>query len=476
MLRFPNTQETRLRRIGRSRALAPFTVYFPRRFVRAVPGPITRAGSVTQSSNDANATRLSRGDEVFIGLIVFLGGMTSIGTELSVSRLIAPFFGDSTFIWANVIGLTLTFLAIGYWLGGRLADRYPRPWVLYSITALAAVWCALLPYLARPILQVSLDAFDDVAVGAFYGSLLGVLLILSVPITLLGFVSPYAIRLRVPDVTHAGNTSGNIYALGTVGSIAGSFLPVLVLIPWVGTRRTFLILGALLFIPSVIGLLRVRAMPQAALATVLAVAVAIVSLSAPAGRSGPPRAERSSTKPSRATTTSRSCRTVRPSSFPSTRDTPRIRSTIRRDPLTRGPWDYFMVAPLFYPQTGPAAIDNALLIGLAGGTVAKQLTAAYGPIPIDGVEIDPAIAEVGREWFDMTEPNLNVIINDGRYVLRTSDETVRPDRRRRLQAALHPLPAHNPGVLPGGARSPDTRRCRGHQCRAHRDVTTGWST
>src|SRR5680860_771509 len=238
------------------------------------------AGTLTQPapSNSGSISKLSRSDDLFICLIVFLGGLTSIGAEISASRLIAPFFGDSTFIWANVIGLTLTYLAIGYWLGGKLADRYPRLWLLYSITAMAAVWSAMLPYLAQPILQFSLDAFSDVDVGAFYGSLLGVLLILAVPITLLGFVSPYAIRLRMVDVDHAGNTSGNTYALGMIGSIMGSFLPVLVLIPWVGTRRTFLILGGLLFIPSIIGLLRLRAAPHAAFATALAVAVGIVSI------------------------------------------------------------------------------------------------------------------------------------------------------------------------------------------------------
>jgi spermidine synthase len=92
-------------------------------------------------------------------------------------------------------------------------------------------------------------------------------------------------------------------------------------------------------------------------------------------------------------------------------------------PLTGGPWDYFMAAPLFIPTSTTASIDNALLIGLAGGTVAKQLTLGYGPIPIDGVEIDGEIARVGRQYFDMTEPNLNVIINDGRYILRTSTES-----------------------------------------------------
>lgn len=377
---------------------------------------------MTQDSHDRASIPISRGDDAFIGLIVFLGGMTSIGTELSASRLIAPFFGDSTFIWANVIGLTLTYLAIGYWLGGKLADRYPRLWVLYTITATAAAWSALLPYLARPILQFSLDAFDEVAVGAFYGSLLGVLLILAVPITLLGFVSPYAIRLRMTDVGHAGNTSGNTYALGTVGSIAGSFLPVLLLIPWVGTRRTFLILGLLLFIPSLIGLLRLRAMPQVAMASTLAVAVATVSLVQAGGAIRPAQGGELVYE---SESSDNYIQVVRDgSAYELSLNEGHATHSIYdpSQPLTQGPWDYFMVAPLFNPLTGPATIDNALLIGLAGGTVSKQLTAAYGPIPIDGVEIDGEIAEVGREWFAMTEPNLNVIVEDGRYVLRTSDE------------------------------------------------------
>jgi len=380
------------------------------------------AGSVADSLPRRDEPALSRHDDLFIRLIVFLGGMTSIGTELSVSRLIAPFFGDSTFIWANLIGMTLTFLAIGYWLGGRVADRYPRLWVLYTITAAAAVWCAILPFLARPILQFSLRAFDQVAVGAFYGSLMGVLLILSVPITLLGFVSPYAIRLRISTVKEAGHTSGNIYALGTVGSIAGSFLPVLVLIPWVGTVRTFLILGALLFIPSVIGLVRLRAVPQLASAAASA-AMVVVIVAVNAG--GPIRPAQGGELVYETESRDNYIQVVQDGSSTELslnegHATHSIYDPTR--PLTRGPWDYFMVAPLFYPTTAAARIDNALLIGLAGGTVSKQLTAAYGPIPIDGVEIDPEIAEVGREYFAMNEPNLNVIVEDGRYALRTTDK------------------------------------------------------
>jgi len=364
----------------------------------------------------------SRGDRAHLRLIVFLTGLTSIGTEISASRLIAPYFGESTFIWANVIGFTLTFLSLGYWLGGRLADRFPRAWVLYAVTSIAAIACMLLPAVSQPILRVSLDAFDDVDVGAFFGSLVAVLLILAVPITLMGFVSPYAIRLLVPDVSHAGNTSGNTYALGTVGSIAGSFLPALLLIPWVGTRRTFLILGTLLLVPSVIGLVRSRVRPGAlaAVATGIAVITATVF-----GDGGPIRRAEEGTIVYETESSDNYVQVVQNGSATELflNDGHAIHSLYDpAQPLTGGPWDYFMVAPLFYPQTGLAKVGNALLIGLAGGTVSTQLTAAYGPIPIDGVEIDPEIARVGRHWFGMTQSNLNVIVADGRYVLRSSTQ------------------------------------------------------
>jgi hypothetical protein len=102
-----------------------------------------------------------------LGPLVFTGGMTSIGIELAASRLLAPYFGSSTFIWANLIGLTLAYLSLGYYIGGRLADRFPRPWLLYVVTGVAAFSAGQIPYLARPILSASLSSFDRVAVGAF---------------------------------------------------------------------------------------------------------------------------------------------------------------------------------------------------------------------------------------------------------------------------------------------------------------------
>lgn len=369
------------------------------------------------------ADRLTRADDIWIRLIVFLGGMTSIGTELAATNLIAPYFGESTFIWATVIGLTMTFLAIGYSLGGRVADNYPRAWLLYFATAIAAIAAGFLPFFSRPILRSSLDAFADYDVGAFYGALVGVLFMLAIPITLLGFVTPYAIRLRLHHVEEAGNTSGNIYALSTIGSIAGSFLPVLILIPWIGTSRTFLVLSLLLLVPSLLGLFRLRAIRPAVVAIGLSVAMVAANLwvgqqPIRAAQVGEVIYETESSDNYIQVTQDGSRRLL------SLNDGHAIHSIY--DPtnlLTGGPWDYFMVGPLFAPQDGAAELDRVLLIGLAAGTASKQITVGYGPVPIDGVEIDPEIVRVGREYFDMNEPNLNVIIEDGRYVLRTTGQT-----------------------------------------------------
>lgn len=356
--------------------------------------------------------------------IVFLGGLSSVGIELATSRLVAPYFGSSTFIWANLIGLTLTFLSIGYWIGGRVADRSPRPALLFTITAFASFFAGLIPVMSTEILSGALTAFDEVNVGAFYGSLIGVLLLLAVPVSLLGFVTPFAIRLRLNAISRAGNIAGNIYALSTVGSIAGSFLPVLVFIPLFGTRITFLILALSLLVPSIVGLMLVGAFGRTGLGVILVVVLVLLNWVNDVGAIRPADRGRlvyeTESDSNYIQVLEQQGKTLL-----ALNEGHAIHSIY--DPsnlLTQGPWDYFMVGPLF---NGPAAtaVDRALVIGLAGGTTARQLTTAYGPIPIDGVEIDPEIARIGREYFGLDDSslrNVNVIVNDGRYFLRTSSD------------------------------------------------------
>lgn len=355
-------------------------------------------------------------------LLVFAGGFASIGVELTVSRLIAPYFGSSTFIWASLIGLTLTFLSLGYYLGGKAADRWPHAKILYLLAVLAAVAIAIIPVVARPMLLASLIAFQEIDAGAFYGSLVGTLLLLAIPITLLGFVSPFAIRLQVANVASAGETAGSLYALSTLGSIAGSFLPVLLLIPFLGVTATFLLLSLALLLPALAGLVAIQARKVALTAALLALAVPAAAMAAPrdirpADRGTLVHEEESAynyiqvvNQDGRNLLILNEGRAVHSVYDPA-------------NLLTGGPWDYFMAAPLLVteqPNVDPAP-QNALIIGLAGGTTARQLTAAYGPIPIAGVEIDPAIARVAAEYFALGDlPNVTVEVADGRYALRTS--------------------------------------------------------
>jgi predicted membrane-bound spermidine synthase len=198
-------------------------------------------------------------------------------------------------------------------------------------------------------------------------------------------------------------------------------LPTFLLVPVFGTRDTFLILAFALLVPAGGALLLAGARrPFAFVCGLLAVAVLVPALD-DAGLVRPPQRgvvlheAESAYNYIQVVDRNGQIRL----SLNEGHATHSIYDPTR--PLTGGPWDYFMLGPYFNPATTPRDVDSLLLIGLAAGTVAKQFTAAYGPIPIDGVEIDPEIAEIGREYFDMNEPNLNVIVADGRYFLSDTD-------------------------------------------------------
>ncbi len=359
---------------------------------------------------------------VLIKAIVFVGGMSSIGIELSASRLIAPYFGDSTFIWANLIGLTMLYLAIGYRFGGRVADRRPDPVLLFTLTAVAGLAVAMIPIISKPILRISMSAFDSVSVGAFYGSLLAVLILFAVPMTLFGFVSPFAIRLTVDDVDSSGSTSGSIYALGTIGSIAGSFLPVLILIPLVGTAKTFYIMAGLLVSLSIIGLWTLTGARRTApvIAATLAV-IAFVGFLDDGSIKPPYRGElvyETESMYNYIQILQEGNRTLL-----ALNEGQAIHSIYDPTTLTTGgPWDYFTLGPLFAENFDQGDVDSALIVGLAGGTAARELSVAYPGIVIDGVEIDQKIADLGFEYFGLEDvPLLTTYVEDGRWFLERTD-------------------------------------------------------
>ena len=197
---------------------------------------------------------LSESQRRYLYFTVFTSGMTTLAIELAASRLLGNIFGTSNLVWACIIGLILIYLTAGYFIGGKWADRYPHPRTMYVILVWGAFLSGLIPLPAGPILRLAADAFDQLQVGILGGAFTGMLILFCVPVTLLGTISPFAIRLAIRHPAEAGRVSGRIYAVSTLGSFLGTFISVLILIPTVGTYRTFLIFGALLSLVAVIGL------------------------------------------------------------------------------------------------------------------------------------------------------------------------------------------------------------------------------
>ena len=341
-----------------------------------------------------------------------IGGLASLGIEFAAARLLAPFFGQSLFIWGTLIGLILIYLTIGYYAGGRLADRRPDSRLLFQLTAAAALLTAVIPIVSRPILSGAQSGFAQVSVGLVLGSLISVIVLFAAPVILLGMVSPFVIRLRIRELETAGNAAGAVYALSTLGSILGTFVPVFWLIPTYGTRPTIFILALLLGVISAAGLYEPGRRRLYLLIPVLIVIIALLS-------GGAIRAATYGTRVFETESAYSYIQVVK--SGTETQLLLDEGSAVHSiyDPTslyTHGYWDDVLLAPYFGSGRVPGRVA---LVGLAGGTVARQFTAIDGPIPIDGVELDPKIVDVGRRYFHMTEPNLHVTVADGRYWMAT---------------------------------------------------------
>ncbi len=358
----------------------------------------------------------------YLYFAVFSSGMTTLALELAASRLIGVAFGTSNLVWASIIGLILIYLTIGYFIGGWWADRSPRADTMYQIMAWSAFTAGLAPLIARPVLTLASNAFDQLQLGILVGSFTAVLILFSVPVTLLGTISPFAIRLAITDPLKAGKTSGMIYAISTLGSFVGTFLPVLVLIPVVGTTLTFIIFSLFLLLVALTGLWLVGKKKNALSLLwmlILLIVFAVYTTSRPLKNTKGQIYETESAYNYIQVVESDGYRLLR------LNEGQGVHSVWHPDQLDyAGPWEQFLAAPFFnQPQITPDDVKSMAIIGLAAGTVARQATQVFGPIPIDGYEIDDEIIRVGQVYFDMNLPNLTAIAQDGRLGLEQSQQT-----------------------------------------------------
>jgi spermidine synthase len=350
---------------------------------------------------------------------VFSSGLVTLTVELTASRLLGNVFGTSNLVWASIIGLILIYLTLGYFLGGKLADKRPEPKIFFSVMLWGAFTAGGVPVVSRPLLRAAAQAFDQLQMGDLLGSFVVVMVLFVVPITLLGMVSPFAIRLAITKPEEAGMISGRIYAISTLGSFIGTFLPVLLLIPLLGTTNTFISASLFLMAVALVGLGRsegwrkvIRWLWMPVLLALFAVLWASGALKNTPGQVFEVESPYNYIE------------VLQENGYTLLRlnDGQGIHSMYHPNDLDyKGPWKQFLAGPFYYPDQRPSDIERIAIIGLAAGTTARQATAVFGEIPIDGYEIDPKIIEIGQQYFGMTMPNLNAYAVDGRWGLFTSE-------------------------------------------------------
>ncbi len=349
-------------------------------------------------------------------ILVFTVGAGTLGSEIAAARLLAPWFGASTIVWANTIAVCLLALSIGYALGGRYADRDPRPAGLARVVLVASVLVAIVPFISGPFLRQSVNAVENLSAATFLGSLVGVGVLIAIPLILLGMVSPYAVRLEVDAVADAGRTAGRLSAIATVGALTGTFMASLLLIPVVGTRRTFLIFALVMALSALPHLARGRVTA----AVVPAVIVGLIALPTGTLKSTVDAGDRviwereTDYQYARVIESEDGRRTLE------LNEGHAVHSVYTPGEYLPGSyWDEMFVLALAGRKTAP---DSVAILGNAAGTISRALGHYYPETEVHGVELDGEITEVGRELFDMGGPQLTTYTADARPWLEGTEE------------------------------------------------------
>lgn len=350
----------------------------------------------------------------YLWVVAFVSGMCVMAIEMTASRLVAPYFGTSLFVWANVIGTIMAALAVGYWVGGKLAERSPKPDTLLFILLAASVLAMLIPFAVAPFSYIVITKLV-VTSGAMLiavGSFVVLLLLFVGPILLMGMTSPFLIKL-LSDHRGAGETAGGVFAISTVGSLVGTFAPAFFLVPTIGSRATVLLFAGILLVTVMIGLVGKRA--------ILALAIFLIvpwAAQVPVRASERSLAEVESPYQYIQILENKGARFLRFNEGMADQSVEYADS-----PYTGRYWD--TVYPL--PNLTKAEKPRVLILGLATGTIARGIiqTRPPGSVHVTGVEIDAQVVAFGRQFFSLAslpEDQLDIVIEDARTFLQRTDE------------------------------------------------------
>ncbi len=354
---------------------------------------------------------LLRGGHFTAGLRiqVFVSGFVVIALELLGSRLITPVFGNSVSTWGSLIGVVLAGLAVGYHYGGKLADHSPTQGKFSAIVFSGGILVVLLPFVSPFALGIPLS----LGLGDRYGPVLASVLILSPPTFALGMASPYAVRLKTESLVSLGRVTGNLYSLSTVGSILGAFSTTFVLMQLLDVRTIIFSMGVVLMLVSLIWL------PRVSVAIVVVVALILFTsftagLSLISASSGSVVYEKDTSYSHLNVVDAGGQRTLFLDGQP--QSSMYLDNPIR---LVYPYTTYFDLGPLIDP-----GLKDVLFVGGGGFSGQKYFLATYPQIHVDVTEIDSAVIQTAREYFDVTpDSRLTIFNEDARLYLTETSKT-----------------------------------------------------
>ncbi len=378
---------------------------------------------------------------IVIGVAVFIAGGALLGLEIASSRVLAPHFGNSLFVWGALIGVVLAGLSTGYWLGGVIADRWPQPRLLVGLLGLGASLVLAIPFVDGWML----DRVVDWDPGPRLNPLVATILLFGIPSVVLGTVSPVAVRLKAHSLEHLGRTAGRLFAVSTAGSIAGTFLTAFWLIPEFGTDQVLALAAvALMLAAAAVALVERLAVPFAlALALAGASVGAVVSLAPESGATVSASQLRNWSPVYRQQTpddlTGGFENTQTGFKVLYTKDSQYHRIAVVEDDTSRylrfdssfqsgmyvdEPFktrfaysDYLQLPVAYKPAT-----KRMLYIGLGGGSAPKRTWRDFPSMQVDAVELDPEVVSAAYKYFALPrDPRLKVDVEDGRRFLATND-------------------------------------------------------
>jgi spermidine synthase len=376
-----------------------------------------------------------------IGVAVFIAGAALLGLEIASSRVLAPLFGNSLYVWGSLIGIVLAGLSTGYWLGGIIADRYPTPRLLVALLGAGALLVLAIPFVDG----WTLDRVVDWDPGPRLNPVLATILLFGLPSVVLGSVSPVAVRLKARSIEKLGRTAGRLFAVSTAGSIAGTFLTSFWLIPTLGTDQVLASAAVALVLAAAAVALVERLVIAFALALTLAGASvgAVVSLAPDQGGTVAASQLRNWSPVYRQQSPADRVGSIEDTQggyeILHTSDSQYHRIAVVEDDTTRylrfdssfqsgmyvdDPYrtrfqysDYLQL-----PFAYRARTRKVLYIGLGGGSAPKRTWRDFPGVRIDVVELDPEVVDVAYKYFEVPhDPRLHVEVEDGRRFVSDHD-------------------------------------------------------